>query len=98
MEGKVSLSVNTKVINVDFELAFRDYVGENAVHERLKGGRTVTKSKEHYSGFKKTERCDECTLPLVVFLDSNIVISPSYVKFGEQGGVLHVIDEFWDER
>jgi hypothetical protein len=89
--------VNAKVINVDFEPAFCDHVGENAVHECLEGGRAITKSKEHYGGFKKAKRCDECTLPLVVVLDSNIVVSPSYIKFGEQGGVFHVIDEFWNE-
>ena len=27
----------------------------------------------------------------------NVVISPVNVKFGEQGGLLHVVDEFWDK-
>jgi hypothetical protein len=52
---------------------------------------------QNYGGFEEAERCNECTLPLIVFLDSNIVIPPSYVEFGEQGGVLHVIDECWNK-
>jgi hypothetical protein len=89
--------VDTEVIDIDLEPTFRDHVGENAVHERLEGGRTVAKPKEHYSWFEKTERRDECALPLIFFLDSNVVVSPPYVKFGEQGRILHVVNEFWDK-
>jgi hypothetical protein len=98
VQGEIPLGVNAKVIYVNFEPPFHDHVGKYAVHEGLKGGWTITESEEHHSGFKKAERCDECTLPLVVFLDSDIIISPSDVEFSEQGGILHVIDEFWDER
>ena len=36
---------------------------------------------------------DECGIPLVSILDSNVVISPSDVKFGEDGGVFDLINE-----
>jgi hypothetical protein len=63
----------------------------------LKGGRAITEPEEHHRGFEKAERCDECTLPLVVFLDSDVIVSPPYIEFSEQGGIFHIIDEFWDE-
>ena len=48
-------------------------------------------------GFKKAERGNECCLPLVSFSNVDVVISPSDVEFGEEGGVLHVVNEFGDK-
>ena len=36
---------------------------------------------------------DEGGFPLVAFLDSDIVISPSYIKLGEDLGVFKFVDE-----
>ena len=36
---------------------------------------------------------DECCLPLVAFLYSDIVISPLYVKLGEDLGIFKFVDE-----
>ena len=44
-----------------------------------------------------TVRGDEGSLPLIQFLDANIVVSPSNVKLGEIGRVLHVVYKFRDE-
>ena len=67
------------------------------VHECLKCGGSIAKSKEHDSGFKESHRGDECSFPLVLFPNADVVISPLDVKLGEQGGFFHVINEFWDE-
>jgi hypothetical protein len=89
--------MNAEIININLESLFSDHVGKNTVHECLEGGRTIAESEEHYRGFEETKRCAECTLPLVFFLDSDVVISPPYIKFGEQGGILHIIDEVRNE-
>ena len=68
------------------------------IHERLKSRRGITEPKEHYSGFKEAERRDECRFPLVFLPDANVVIAPSNIKLGEQGRVLHIVDQLWDER
>ena len=67
------------------------------IHKCLKSRRGITEPKEHYSGFKEAERCDECCFSLVFLLDANVVIAPSNIKLGEQGRVLHIIDQLWDE-
>ena len=67
------------------------------VHEGLEGRQCITKLKEHYGGFEESKRSNEGSLPLVFFLDANIVVAPSDVKFHEEGGILHIIDEFGDE-
>ena len=64
------------------------------VHECLKCGGSIAKSEEHDSGFKQSHGSDEGSLPLVLFLDADVVVSPANVTFGEQGGLLHVINEF----
>ena len=41
---------------------------------------------------------DEGHLPLVTFLDTNIVVPPSYVKLGEDFGVFEFVNQVRDER
>ena len=53
------------------------------------------KIQEHDSGFKQSHGSNEGSLPLVLLLDADIVVSPANV---EQGGLLHVINEFRDKR
>ena len=67
------------------------------VHECLKHGGGIAESEEHDGGFKESHVGNESSFPLVLFSNANVVISPINVEFGEQGGLLHVIDEFWDE-
>ena len=67
------------------------------IHERLKCGGSIAESKEHDSGFEESHGSNESSFPLILFLNVDVVISPMNVEFGEQGGLLHVIDEFRDE-
>ena len=67
------------------------------VHESLEGGGSIAESKEHDSGFKKSHGRDKSSFPLILLLDSNVVVSPMNVEFSEQGRFLHIVDEFWDE-
>ena len=55
------------------------------VYECLKHGRSIEKSEEHDSGFEESHEGDESGFPLVFLLDVDVIISPSNVKFGEQG-------------
>ena len=89
--------VDFHVIHVDFKPLLQKHICEDVVHEGLKGGGSVTESKEHDSGFKESHGGDESGLPLIFLSDVNVVISPTNVKFGEQGGFFHVVDEFGDQ-
>ena len=68
------------------------------IHECLKHGGSVAESEEHDSGFKESHGSNESSFPLIFPPDADVVIPPTNIKFGEQGGLLHVIDEFWDEE
>jgi hypothetical protein len=56
------------------------FFDEDRVHHRLEGSWGVSKAKEHDSWFEEAFVGDEGCLPLVLFLDTNIVVSPSYVE------------------
>ena len=53
------------------------------IHESLESGWSIAKAEEHNRRFEQAKRGDEGYLPLVQFLDANVVVSPSNVKFGE---------------
>ena len=55
------------------------------VHEHLERGRCITEPKEHDGRFKESHGSNEGSFPLVFFSDVNVVVSPTDVKFGEQG-------------
>ena len=98
MEINVVFSVDAKVVHVDFQPFLPQHVSEDVIHECLKHGGSIAESEEHDSGFKESHGGNESSFPLILLLDANVVISPMNVKFGEQGGLLHVINEFWDEE
>ena len=75
--------MDTQVIHIDLQPTFSNHVSEDVVHECLKCRRCVTKSKEHDSGFVKAKWGDECGLPLVFFVDLDVVIPPLDVKLGK---------------
>ena len=86
-----------QVVHIDLEPSLGNHVCENMIHERLKSQRSITETKEHYGGFEEAERSDECCFPLVFLSNVNVVISPLNVKLHEQCGVLHIVDQLWDE-
>ena len=68
------------------------------VHERLESGWSITEPKEHDGRFKESKRSDECSFPLVFFVNTNVVESPSDIKLGEYHQVLHVVNQFGNKR
>ena len=86
-----------QVVHVDLEPSLGDHVSKDMIHERLKSQRSITEAKEHYGRFKEAKRSDECRFPLVFLPNGNVVITPSNIELHEQCGVLHIVDQFWDE-
>ena len=62
------------------------------VHECLEGQWGVAKAKEHDCGFIEAKGGDKHCFPLIFFLNANVIISPSHIKFCEKGGIFHVIN------
>jgi len=87
-----------EVIHVDNEPSFRKVVGEDMVHERLKGRRRVALAEEHHRRFVKPVRSSESGLPLISLLDLNVVISPLDIKFREVMRMFESVNKIGDAR
>ena len=72
-----------EVIHVDDEPSFSDHVSEGVIHESLECGWRVAETKEHDHWLEESFVCDEGHFPLVSIFDTNIVIPPMNVEFGE---------------
>ena len=67
------------------------------VHERLESGGCIAEAKEHDGWFKQPQRGYEGSFPLILLTKADVVVSPTYVKFGENSGVFHIINELWNQ-
>ena len=97
VEGKVIFGVDTDVVHINFQPLFSYHVSKDVVHKGLECRWCIAKPKEHYCWFEKSQGGDEGGFPLVFFMNADVVIAPSDVKLCEEGGILHVIDEFRDK-
>ena len=98
VKGKGAVSVDSKVVHIYLQPSLGDHVCKDMVHKGLEGGWSIVETKKHDGGLIETEWGNKGHFPLIRFLDSNIVVPPADVKFGEVDGILYVIDEFCDER
>ena len=92
----VIVRVDEEVVHVNDEPSFCDHIPERIGHESLKSGGGVGHAKEHDSGFIESPVGNEGGLPLVAIFDPDIVISPPYVKLGEDLGIFEFVDEVRD--
>ena len=97
MEGKVVFGVDSHIIHVDLEPFLHNHVRADVVHESLECGRGITEAEEHDSWFEQSQGSYEKSFPLVLLLKVDVIVSPMYIKLGEDSGVFHIINEFWDQ-
>ena len=97
VESYIILGVDFHIVHVNFEPLLWEHVCKDVIHECLECGGSIAESEEHDGGFNESHGGDEGCFPLVLFSNANVVISPTNVEFGEQGGFVHVIDEFRDQ-
>ena len=98
VKGKVIFGVDANIVHINFQPFFCYHIGKDVVHKGLECRRCIAKPKEHHYQFKKSQGGDKGGFPLVFFTNADVVISPPDVEFCEEGGILHVVDEFRDER
>ena len=89
----VIVGVDEEVVHVNDEPSFCDHIPERVRHELLKSGGGIGHAEEHNSGFVKSLVGNESGFPLVTILDSDIVISPLYVKLSEDFDIFEFVNE-----
>ena len=97
VESYIIFGVDSHIVHVDLEPFLQEHVCKDVIHECLEHGGSIAESEEHDNGFEESHGGDESHFPLVLFPDVNVVISPTNVELGEQGGFFHVINEFGNQ-
>ena len=93
----VVVRADEEVIHVNDKPSFCNHIPERIRHEPLKSGGGIGHAKEHDGGFIESMVGDEGSLPLVALLDTDIVISPLYIKLCEDLGVFEFVDAIGDQ-
>ena len=97
VEGYIILGVDSHIVHVDFKPLLWKHICKDVIHECLECGGSIAESKEHDSGFEEFHGGNESSFPLILLSDANVVISPTNVELGKQGGFFHVINEFGNQ-
>ena len=82
VSGKVRVR-NEDVVEVDHDISGQDEVLEDVVRRGLGGRQRIGQAEVHHQGFKEPPVSTEGGLPLVTFLNADIVRAhqtPSFVK------------------
>ena len=77
-----------EIVHVDHQPSFGYHIPKRVIHKLLECCWRVAKSEEHDRQFEKTSVSDKSCLPLMSVFDTDVVVSPSYVKLGEKFGPL----------
>src|SRR5260370_27477131 len=62
------------------------------VNQHVEGSGGISQRKEHDRRFEEPFGSKERCLPLVAFLNADVVVSPSYIEFGEEGAASEAVD------
>src|SRR5260221_5549835 len=71
---------------------------EDHVHHHLEGGWGISESEERNCWLKESLRGEEHGFPLISFFYADIIIPPSYIKFGKEGTASEAINGLRDKR
>ncbi len=80
------------IVHVDGYTPLIDEVMEYHVHHRLECGWGVSQAKEHNHWFVQPLVSYECCLPVVFWLDKDLIISPLNVEAHEQRAISELVD------
>jgi len=86
-------SVDEDVIKVHTDHSFHNKVLKDLIHHCLEGRKTVCKAKEHHWWFEQPATHLKCSLPLITFLHSHILVPPSHIQFREVLGTMELVDK-----
>ena len=94
---RASFCVNGQIIHVDGEPPLGYLFAEYGIHHHLKGRWGVGKSKEHNCRFEESFGGEECRFWFVTWFDAYVVVSPSNIKFREEGTPTQTVDRLRNE-
>ena len=91
------LSKDKDVIQIDDYMSFMHKPLEGFIYLTLECGRGVGETKEYDRWFEESLISPESCLPLITFLNPDVIIAPLDIKFGKEAWVLGLVNEFLDQ-
>ena len=91
------LRVDGKIVHIDRHPSLGDFSAEDHIHHHLKGGRGIGQSKEHDCRFEEPFWGKERRFPFVSLFDTDIVVSPTYIEFSEEGATGKAVNGLGNE-
>jgi hypothetical protein len=95
MFGRI-LRVNENIVEVDNYKVVSN-IGEDIIHEGLKSGGCVGKSKLNHVVFERTKFAAERCLPFIPFLDTNQMVRIGEVKASVNAGLTETVEKVSNE-
>jgi hypothetical protein len=89
--GRV-LRINENIVEVENHEVVSN-IGEDVIHEGLKGGGCVGKFKRNHVVFKRTKFAAERCLPFIAFLDTNQMVHIGKVKASVNAGLTETVEK-----
>ena len=92
------LGENKDVVQIYTNHPFTNQILEDVIHHGLEGSWTVSKAEHHHQWLKQSPVGPKGCLPLISFLDPDIVVPPSDIQLGEipsSPELLHQLRNQW---
>jgi hypothetical protein len=70
---------------------------ENGIHHHLECCGGVSETEEHHGGFKESLWGEEGSLPLISWLNSDVIVPPADIELGEEGAAAEAVNGLWDQ-
>ena len=81
--GCLIQGVDQQVVHIYYQPALYDIISKEIIHEGLECGQGVAHSEEYNIEFEQPKWWGEGGLLVVLWFDEDIVVSPTYIKFGK---------------
>jgi hypothetical protein len=92
-----SLGVDGNIIHVYREPSLGHLFTEDGIHHHLECHRGVSETKKHHGGFEESLWGKEGGLPLIPWLNSDVIVPPADIEFGEESAATEVVDGLRDQ-
>jgi hypothetical protein len=89
--------VDSNVIHIYRKPPLGHLPSEYCVHHHLEGGWQIGEAEEHNHGLEESFWGKEGGFPFISVFDTDVVIPPLDVKFGEQGAPTKVVNSLGNE-
>ena|SRR5258708_3146069 len=91
------LRMDGEIVHVNGHPPLSNLSMEDHVHHHLEGSGGIGQPEEYDRWFEEAFWGEECHFPFVSLLNVNVVVSPTYIEFGEEGAASEAVNGLGDK-